>query len=169
MWKSKVSSKVKAFARLVALKKVNTNDILQLRRYFKALSPDWCILCRSSEMIDNFFLHCLITLGLWHRIFSQAGMEWVSPNNICNMMVISFKCFGNSLRGRALWRIASLSLLWIVWKERNAWIFENTWRMSNSLWGSFHFFVPFWAYCTNIFKPYPLSIIQLSWLLICTH
>ena len=120
-------------------------------------------------MIDNFFLHCLITLGLWHRIFSQAGMEWVSPNNICNMMVISFKCFGNSLRGRALWRIASLSLLWIVWKERNAWIFENTWRMSNSLWGSFHFFVPFWAYCTNIFKPYPLSIIQLSWLLICTH
>ena len=32
-------------------------------------------------------------------------MEWVQPDNICDMMVISFKCFGNSIRGRALWRI----------------------------------------------------------------
>ena len=33
-------------------------------------------------------------------------MEWVQPDNICDMMVISFKCFGNSNRGRTLWRIA---------------------------------------------------------------
>ena len=70
MWNSKVSSKVKAFAWLVALKNVNTNDLLQLRRPFKTLSPDWCILCWSSiETIDHLFLHCLIALGLWQRIF----------------------------------------------------------------------------------------------------
>ncbi|RVW92046.1 Retrovirus-related Pol polyprotein from transposon RE1 [Vitis vinifera] len=39
-WKSKVPSKVKAFAWLGAHKKVNTNDMLQLRRPFKTLSPD---------------------------------------------------------------------------------------------------------------------------------
>ena len=103
MWNSKVSSKVKAFAWLVTLKKVNTNDLLQLRRPFKTLSPDWCILCRSSsEIIDHLFLHCPIALGLWQRIFSQAGKEWVSLGTICYMMMISFKCFGNSFRGRAL-------------------------------------------------------------------
>ena len=93
--------------------------MLQLRRPFKALNPDWCILCRrSKETIDHLFLHCLMTLGLWHKIFSQAGMEWVQPSSICDMLVISFKCFGNSIRGKTLWRIASLSLLWIVWREK---------------------------------------------------
>ena len=170
LWNSKVPSKVKAFAQLVALKKVNTNNLLWLRRPFKALSLNWCILCRSSnETIDHLFLYCPIALGLWQRIFSQAGKEWVSLGTICYMMMISFKCFGNSFRGRALQRIACLSLLWIVWKERNARIFENTWRTSDSLWDSLHFFVSFWAYCTDIFKPYPLSAIQLSWLSICTR
>ena len=55
-------------------------------------------------------------------------MEWVQPSNIRDMMVISLKCFGNSNRGRTLWRITCLSLLWIVWRERNARIFEDTWR-----------------------------------------
>ena len=112
-------SKVMAFAWLVAHKKTNTNDILQLRRPSKALSPDWCILCRrSSETIDHLFLHCPITLALWHRIISQVGMKWVQPDSICDMMVISFKYFENSIRGKTLWRITCLSLLWIMWRAR---------------------------------------------------
>ena len=39
VWKSKVPSKVKAFAWLVVHKKVNTNDMLQVRRPYKSLSP----------------------------------------------------------------------------------------------------------------------------------
>ena len=106
----KVLSKVRAFAWLITHKKANTNDMLQLRRPFKALNPNCCILCRKSkETIDNLFLHCPITLGLWHRIFSQAGMKWVQSNSICNMLVVSFKCFANSIRGKTLWRITSLS------------------------------------------------------------
>ena len=61
-------------------------------------------------MIDNLFLHYPITLGLWHRIFTQVGMKWVPLDNICDMVVISM-------------RIACFSLLWIVWRERNARIF----------------------------------------------
>ena len=113
----------------------------------------------------------LIIFSCIVRLLRDCGkgrMKWVSPGTICDMMVISFKCFGNSFRGRTLWRIAYLSLLWIVWKERNARIFENTWRTLDSLWDSLHFFVSFWAYCIDIFKPYPLSVIQLSWLSICT-
>ena len=85
--------------------------MLQLRKPFKALSPDWYILCwRSRETIDHLFLHFPITLGLWHKIFSQAGMDWVQPSSISDMLVISFKCFGNSITGKTFWRIASLSL-----------------------------------------------------------
>ena len=103
LWKSRIPSKLMAFAWLVAHKKVNINNMLQLRRPFKNLSFDWCILCkRSSETVDHFFLHCPITLGLWHRIFSPEGMLWVQPNSIYDMMVLSFKYFGNSIRGKTL-------------------------------------------------------------------
>ena len=160
---SKVPSNVRAFAWLVTHKKANTNDMLQLRRPFKTLNPDWCILYRRNKgTIDHLFLHYPITLGLWHRIFSQAGMEWVQPSSICNMLVISFKCFGNFIRGKTLWKIVCLSLLWIVWRERNARIFEDIWKTSEMMWDQFHFYVSFWAYYSDIFKPYPLSVIQLS-------
>ena len=94
-------------------------------------------------------------------------MDWVQPGSICDMMVISFKRFGNSNRGRTLWRIVCVSLLWIVWRE-GAKIFKDTWRMLELMWDSLQFYVSFWAYCTDIFKPYPLSAIQLNWLSICT-
>ena len=40
IWNSQVPFKVKSFVWLVAHKKVNTNDMLQTRRPYKALSPD---------------------------------------------------------------------------------------------------------------------------------
>ncbi|RVX23043.1 LINE-1 retrotransposable element ORF2 protein [Vitis vinifera] len=45
VWNAQVPFKVKSFVWLVAHKKVNTNDLLQLRRPYKALSPDICKLC----------------------------------------------------------------------------------------------------------------------------
>ncbi|RVW59655.1 putative ribonuclease H protein [Vitis vinifera] len=76
VWKSQVPFKVKAFIWLVAHKKVNTNDLLQLRRPHKALSPDICKLCmEQGESADHLFLHCSVTLGLWHRLFQLAKMD----------------------------------------------------------------------------------------------
>ena len=65
VWNSQVPFKVKSFVWLVAHKKVNTNDLLQLRRPHKALSPDICKLCmKHGETVDHLFLHCSLTMGL---------------------------------------------------------------------------------------------------------
>ena len=65
IWKSQVPFKVKSFVWLVAHKKVNTNDMPQLRRLYKALNPDICILCmKHGESADHLFLHCSLTIGL---------------------------------------------------------------------------------------------------------
>ena len=90
VWKSKAPSKVKAFAWLVVHEKANTNDRLQLRRPQKFLNSHCCILCKGSEeSIDYLFLHCPLTLGLWHELFSLAKMDWVLPLSIGGMMIIS--------------------------------------------------------------------------------
>ncbi|RVW90069.1 putative ribonuclease H protein [Vitis vinifera] len=78
VWNSQVPFKVQSFIWLVAHKKVNTNNMLQVRRPYKALSPDICILCmKHGESADHIFLHCSLTIGLWHRLFQLAKMDWV--------------------------------------------------------------------------------------------
>ncbi|WJZ82747.1 hypothetical protein VitviT2T_002478 [Vitis vinifera] len=103
VWKSQVPFKVKSFIWLVAHKKVNTNDMLQLRRPYKTLSPDICILCmKHGESADHLFLHCSLTIGLWHRLFQLTKMDWVPPMSIFDMMSIKFNGFGSSKRGIVL-------------------------------------------------------------------
>ena len=118
----------------MAHKKVNTNDMLQVKRPYKALSPDICILCmKHGESTDHLFLHCSLTIGLWHRLFQLAKMDWVPLRSIYDMMTIKFKGFGNSKRGIVLWQVASITLIRVVWWERNARIFEDKARNSEFL------------------------------------
>ena len=100
VWNSQVPFKVKVFIWLVAHKKVTTNDLLQLRRPHKALSPDIYKLCmKQGELADHLFLHCFVSSGLWHKLFQLAKMDWVPPRSISDMMSINYKGFGNSKRG----------------------------------------------------------------------
>ncbi|RVW98432.1 Cation-chloride cotransporter 1 [Vitis vinifera] len=163
VWKSQVPFKVKTFVWLVAHKKVNTNDLLQLRRPHKALSPDICKLCMGQgESADHLFLHCSVTLGLWHRLFQLAKMDWIPPKNISDMMFINYKGFGKSKRGLVLWQNACIALIWVVWRERNARIFEDKARNSENLWDSIHFIASFWAFCSAGFKGIPLTLLTAT-------
>lgn len=58
------------------IRKFNTNDLLQVRRSFKVLNLDCCVMClRSKESIQHLFLHCLVTLSLRNRLFSVIGID----------------------------------------------------------------------------------------------
>ena len=70
IWKSKASAKIKPFACFVDNKKVDTNDMLQMRRSNKALSLNQCAMClENRKSVDYHFLHCPIALRLWQRLF----------------------------------------------------------------------------------------------------
>lgn len=114
------------------------------------------------------FLHCLFTSGLWHRLSIQAWMMRVQPRSFCDMMTISHMGFNNSTQGKTLWRIICLTLIWMVWGERNVRIFKDKWKTCETLWDLFRLFTSLWASCIDDFEGIPLNIIQLSWLSICT-
>ena len=78
VWNSQVPFKVKSLVWLVVHKKININDLLQLRKPYKALSPDICKLCmKHGETVDHLFLHCSLTTGLWHKLFQLVKTDWV--------------------------------------------------------------------------------------------
>ena len=169
VWNSQVPFKVKSFVWLVAHKKVNTNDLLQLRRPYKALSPDICKLCMmQGESADHLFLHSSLSMGLWHKLFQLAKMDWVPLRSISDMMSINYKGFGTSKRGIVLWQNACIALIWVVWQERNVRIFEDKARNSENLWDSIHFLASLWAYCCVVFKGIPLNVLQIDWLAVCS-
>ncbi|RVW36463.1 Plant intracellular Ras-group-related LRR protein 6 [Vitis vinifera] len=49
------------------------------------------------------------------------------------MMSISYRGLGNTSRGKVLWKLACLALMWVVWRERNARIFEDKARSSEGM------------------------------------
>ncbi|WJZ98266.1 hypothetical protein VitviT2T_016805 [Vitis vinifera] len=64
VWNAQVPFKVKSFVWLVAHKKVNTNDLLQLRRPYKALSPDKLWKREGDEE------------GCWEVHFRRPFQDW---------------------------------------------------------------------------------------------
>ncbi|RVW79083.1 Copper-transporting ATPase PAA1, chloroplastic [Vitis vinifera] len=80
------------------------------------------------------------------------------------MLVISFRGLGNSVRGKILWQIACLTLIWMVWQERNNRIFEDKGRTEEVVWDLIWFYSSLWASCTEAFRGVPLSILQINWI-----
>lgn len=81
-----------------------------------------CVRRIMNEVIILFF-HYPIALGLWHRLFSLVGIDWVPPCTVVETMTISFKGFRDYDKGKVPWGIASLSLIWSICWKRNARIF----------------------------------------------
>lgn len=136
IWKSKTLIKVKAFAWLLVTKKVNILGLLQWWKPYEAFNSEWCAMCRGRGSLNHIFLHCLATLTLWCRLFQLAGIDWVSPKRVEEMLIMLFKGFGRLPQGMTLWCIANFTLILTIYWEKNAMIFEDRWRTLNAVWAA---------------------------------
>ena len=85
------------------------------------------------------------------------------------MFIIAFKGLGIPTRGKTLWQITCLSLVWFVWQERNARIFENEEKLEGKVWDVLYFYSSLWASCPTVFIGVPLLFLHLNWLAICDY
>ncbi|RVW36076.1 hypothetical protein CK203_079689 [Vitis vinifera] len=94
------------------------------------------------------------------KVVQSSRLVWVPPRSLEDMLVITFKGLGNSLRGKTLWQIACLTLIWMVWQERNNRIFEDKGRTEEMVWDLIRFYSSLWASCTEAFRGVPLNILN---------
>ena len=114
------------FGWLLALGKVTTFDVLQKRRPFRSLSPNWCVLCKKNlESIDHVFLHCSFSLHIWSRLLLELGQVWVVPKKCEDIFELEYFMHSNK-RGQLIWNVAVLVIVWSLWLERNCRIFEGS-------------------------------------------
>ncbi|KAM7485873.1 hypothetical protein LguiA_001882 [Lonicera macranthoides] len=151
IWKGGVPHKVKVFAWLASLGKVNTCDKIQVRRPNCMLSPSVCILCKKDgESIDHILVHCSVARFMWSNLFSLFGVDGVLPKKWADCVVIKWSFGTDHTKAKILWRILVLAMAWRLWLERNSRIFDDKVSGAEEIWDNIIFSADLWARAFNI-------------------
>jgi hypothetical protein len=110
--------------------KALTIDNLRKRGF---ILKNWCCMCQwNGERVDHLFLHCPVAMDMWSMVFGLFGMQWVMPSSVLDL----FSCRMGSL-GRndyvLVWKMIPHFLIWCLWRERNARLFEDAQRHIHEL------------------------------------
>jgi hypothetical protein len=122
VWKAKVPPHIAFFSWVASLGKALTFDNLRNRGF---IIPNWCCMClRNGESIDHLFLHCLVAADLWSLVFGLYGVQRVMPRSVLDL----FHCWLGQL-GRhdyaLVWKMIPHCVIWCLWRERNARLFDD--------------------------------------------
>jgi hypothetical protein len=116
IWKSKCLPKLKVFAWLLLMDRLNTKDLM-LRKNWHIEDGISCVLCDSHtlETKDHLFFQCPFAARCWERI----GIDWhnwpVLENFLRPRDGFAGPCYVEVV----------VCALWNIWKERNGLIFEH--------------------------------------------
>ena len=85
----------------------------------------WCGMCKNAEeTVDHLLIHCRFARQLWNFVFQSAGINWVLPHHVPEMLFGWWNWIGK--RSSGVWNLTPSCLMWTIWKERNKRTFENT-------------------------------------------
>jgi len=117
MWKSKCTQRIKFFAWLLLVDRLNTRVMLQ-RRHFQVQPNSHCVMCTSAveEDIEHLFFSCPFAGSCWNKL----GVLWLSAVNVQDRIVHAAR---NS--NIPLFIEVFLIATWEIWNLRNAKIFDN--------------------------------------------
>jgi hypothetical protein len=118
----KAPTRVAFFVWSAAFGKILTHDNLHKKN---VVVIEWCCMCKKNgESIDHLLLHCEVAHDLWSYVLALFGIEWVMPQTVLELLTSWGASVGYG-HDKEAWRLAPLCLLWCIWRERNAWLFED--------------------------------------------
>ena len=85
LWSSKCTQRIKFFAWLLLVDRLNTKAML-LRRHFHVQPNTLCVMCTSTieEDIDHLFFFCPFAISCWNKL----GIQWSVPMNTCDRILL---------------------------------------------------------------------------------
>ena len=85
----------------------------------------------GRQTVDHLLIHCDVAYVLGNLIFWTFGIHWVLPRRVADHSFVWRNSFGRHSLG--IWNVVPLCLLWILRKERNNHIFQDTIRSKDHL------------------------------------
>ena len=103
--------------------------------------PSFCIFCRaSSESIDHIFALCPFILDIWSRILDIFHIQMPHVSSLNEWLIFAMSRSFSTQVG-AIWRLAFVTLIWLIWHTRNKWIFEDVPFTQHSIIFAFQSFI----------------------------
>jgi len=99
--------------------------ILPFGIYLDPESSTNCVFCDAwVESSTHFFLHCSVISKIWRKIMDWLRFNFLIPHNL----FVHLECWSGEARGKKMRK--GFWLVWhviirVIWKARNARIFEN--------------------------------------------
>lgn len=125
MWRGLVPHRIEVFTWFAILEGLNTRSKL-VNLGIIAEEESKCVLCgHCQEDHSHLFIHCTFSWNLWTWWCNIWGICWISPLTLRQ----AFEQWLCPLKGKFLkkvWASTFYIILWTVWKERNARIFERS-------------------------------------------
>jgi hypothetical protein len=117
IWKCKCSPRVKFFAWLILVDRLNTKDMLQ-RRHLNIQGTPTCVMCAagSLETIEHLFFECCFAQDCW----SKLEINWDISLNPLDRFIEA-----RSTHQLPFFTEASLIAAWELWKVRNDKVFAR--------------------------------------------
>jgi len=117
LWSSKCTQRIKFFAWLLLVDRLNTKAML-LKRHFHVKPNTLCVMCRSTieEDIDHLFFFCPFAISCWNKL----GIQWSTATNVYDRILLTARN-SNIPFFMEIFLIAA----WEIWNLRNSKIFGN--------------------------------------------
>ncbi|XP_048490879.1 uncharacterized protein LOC125492440 [Beta vulgaris subsp. vulgaris] len=124
IWKGLIPPRIEMFAWLALLGKINTKDKLARMGIIRE-DENLCVLCESSpENYNHLLLHCPFSWKVWNSWLSIWNLKWTFPPTIREAFD-QWKFINKGCFFKKVWAAIFFILIWTIWKERNARIFNN--------------------------------------------
>lgn len=125
IWKSRCTSRVKFFAWLILVDRLNTKSMLH-RRHLNVQDDVLCVMCdsREEETIDHLFFECPFAKECWAAIH----FEWDDSLQLSDRFIQA-----RTASNLPFFSEAALIASWELWKLRNDKVFQRR-NLSPSLW-----------------------------------
>jgi len=126
LWKSWAPSKCKTFIWVAIRNRCWTVDCLQKRGL---PHPDYCPLCdQEEETVQHLLTTCVFARQFWFSILQSLNLSQLVPRHTDNSFADWWKKSWKKLQKHLRKGFNSLVILgaWVIWKHRNACVFDGT-------------------------------------------
>lgn len=125
VWRGLVPHRIEVFVWSALLERINSRQKLAHLGIIPT-ENDVCVLCsQASESSNHLLLHCIVAQQLWCWWLEMWGIKWVFPANL----KVTFEQWQSPLKSpffKKVWHTCFFVIVWTIWKERNARIFEGS-------------------------------------------
>ena len=74
--------------------------------------------------MDHLLLNRDVAYALWEDVFKMFGIHWVMTGSTVSLLICWRNWFGKYSSN--VWNLVLGCLMWIVWREQNCHLFEDT-------------------------------------------